>query len=284
MCIIAIKKAGISLPEEKTLKTMFENKPDGAGFMYAYQGVVKIEKGFMTYGDFKSAIEQLSLKFDIATLPMVMHFRIATSGNVDRGTTHPFPVSAKRKILRKTIYTTNLAIAHNGIIPITAPKNMSDTMEYTAKKLTAYQKVQADFYQHECYLKHIEKEIHSKMVFLDGAGQLAMIGEFVTEQDGMVYSNTSYMKRSYFSFHDYDSLFGYYATSLLCPIDGYLLDKSGRLIDCENELYLMDKYNHVYQYDFALDIAIKIEAEAFSYSGTPYIYDEEQAMYFDVEN
>ena len=132
MCIIAIKNKGISLPDETTLKAMFENNPDGAGFMYAYNGSVFIEKGFMSYEEFKRGLVKVSEKYDISALPLVMHFRIATSGNVDGGTTHPFPVSSKRKILRKTSFTTNLAIVHNGIIPISAPKNTSDTMATTA--------------------------------------------------------------------------------------------------------------------------------------------------------
>lgn len=281
MCIIAIKNKGIALPDETTLQIMFKNNPDGAGIMYAYNGNVFIEKGFMTYEEFKTSIEKLSKKYDITELPVIMHFRIATSGDIDGGTTHPFPISTKRKVLRKLKYTTDIAIAHNGIIPISAPKNMSDTMEYTAKKLTSYKKIQHNFYKHKCYLKRIEKEIKSKMVFLDKDGYISTIGEFVTEDDGMIYSNTSYLERQYY--FDYDKLFGYYAKCKLCPIDGYLLDYSGNLIDCNDGLYLIDKYSNIYEYDFAFDIAVAIDASAFTYSGSPYVYDESQAMYFTID-
>ena len=90
MCIIAIKDKGINLPSTKTLETMFRNNPDGAGFMYAKAGKVIIRKGFMTFKAFKSALDKIC---DIDNLPLVMHFRIATSGSVDAGTTHPFPIS-----------------------------------------------------------------------------------------------------------------------------------------------------------------------------------------------
>ena len=38
MCIICVKAAGIEMPAEATLETMWENNPDGAGFMYVANG------------------------------------------------------------------------------------------------------------------------------------------------------------------------------------------------------------------------------------------------------
>ena len=279
MCIIAIKNKGINMPSAETLETMFYNNPDGAGFMYAIDNKVYIRKGYMSFEEFNGAIDRLSSKYDIASLPLVMHFRIATSGNVDRGTTHPFPVSSKRKILRRLKYTSDLAVVHNGIIPISAPKGMSDTMKYTAQKLTVYKSIQKDFYKQKCYLKHIKKEIQSKMVFLDGTGYISMIGDFITENDGMIYSNKSYLKREYF----YDKMLCCYSACMLCPVDGYVKYRSGEMADSADDFYLINKYGAVYRYDFIYDIAVPIDAEAYTYSGLPYVYDERNAVYFDVE-
>ena len=279
MCIIAIKNKGINMPSAETLQTMFYNNPDGAGFMYAIDKKVYIRKGYMSFEEFNGAIDRLSSKYDIASLPLVMHFRIATSGNVDKGTTHPFPVSSKRKILRRLKFTSDLAVVHNGIIPISAPKGMSDTMKYTAQKLTVYKSIQKDFYTQKCYLKHIKKEIQSKMVFLDGTGYISMIGDFITESDGMIYSNRSYLKREYF----YDKMLCCYSTCMLCPVDGYVKYRSGEMADSADDFYLINKYGTVYRYDFIYDIAVPIDAEAYTYSGLPYIYDENNAVYFDVE-
>ena len=44
MCIIAAKPAGIALPNAETIETMWYANPDGAGFMYAHDGKVVIEK------------------------------------------------------------------------------------------------------------------------------------------------------------------------------------------------------------------------------------------------
>ena len=48
MCIIAVKPAGIKMPERDQIEIMWHNNPDGAGIMYSLNGKVYIEKGFMS--------------------------------------------------------------------------------------------------------------------------------------------------------------------------------------------------------------------------------------------
>ena len=282
MCIIAIKDKGINLPKDEILETMFKHNSDGAGFMYAKDGQVHIKKGFMTYKAFKKAIDKIE---GIKDIPLVMHFRIATSGGIDFGACHPFPISNKRKTLRKTDFATDIGIVHNGVIPISAPDNMSDTMQYIAKKLYYYQKVQRNFYKQKSYMKRIENEIKSKMVFLTGNGEIYKIGDFV-EEDGMIYSNHSYQRYTFLPYHyhySWDSYADYYSSAMLCPIDGYIQDECGNLVDCIDGLFLIDKHNQVYEYDFDFGLAEPIPASAFSYEGLPYRYDEKLAMYCDVD-
>lgn len=109
-------------------ETMFKNNSDGAGFMYAVDNKVIIQKGYMTFHSFMSALKKLEQTYDLTELPIVMHFRIATSGQVDAGTCHPFPIAGKRKQLRKQYFETDIGVVHNRIIPIASPDNMSDTM------------------------------------------------------------------------------------------------------------------------------------------------------------
>ena len=59
MCVIAIKRAGIKMPDENTLKTMWTNNPHGAGIMYARGGKVYIDKGYMDWTSFIGRIESL---------------------------------------------------------------------------------------------------------------------------------------------------------------------------------------------------------------------------------
>ena len=55
MCVIAIKKAGVDMPTHTKIQNMFKRNSDGAGFMYAVENEVVIEKGFMTLRDFNNA-------------------------------------------------------------------------------------------------------------------------------------------------------------------------------------------------------------------------------------
>lgn len=105
MCIIALSPAGVELPDEEDIKHMFRRNPDGAGF--AIQGdidgdgvfKVKYQKGFMNVDDF---IEALGPRDKLKDFNVAMHFRIKTHGNVDKGTTHPFPLSNQYNDLRQT--------------------------------------------------------------------------------------------------------------------------------------------------------------------------------------
>ena len=281
MCIIAIKNKGIQMPNEEVLETMFKNNSDGAGFMYAVDDTVIIEKGFMSYKSFRSALKKVEAKYDVASLPLVMHFRIATSGQVDGGTCHPFPISNKRKILRKQYIRTDIGVVHNGIISIDTPDNMSDTMQYIANRLSIYQKLQSNFYVRRKWQKRIESEIKSKMAFLDNTGEIYTIGDFVTESDGMVYSNRSYEKQSYFM-GSLDSLFDYTPYAKLSPIEGYIVDSDGHFIDSEDGMFLISKRGDCYEYDYILDLATRIDAKAYTYEGLPFYYDAESATYFYV--
>ena len=59
MCIIAAKPAGVKMPDPETIRRMWYANHDGAGFMYAHDGKVKIEKGFMRLTDFESALKRI---------------------------------------------------------------------------------------------------------------------------------------------------------------------------------------------------------------------------------
>jgi predicted glutamine amidotransferase len=115
MCIIVYKQKDVKIPDKfiDTLETCFDNNPDGAGILYEKDGKLHIEKGFMTFDSFKRHYEKLNFSDkDI----FVLHFRIATQGNIDQYTCHPFPISHKVKHLKATTFHTNFAMVHNGCI------------------------------------------------------------------------------------------------------------------------------------------------------------------------
>lgn len=143
MCIICLSPAGVELPDEEDIKYMFKRNPDGAGF--AIQGdldgnggfKVKYQKGFMNVDDF---LEALGPRDKLKDFTVAMHFRIKTHGNVDRGTTHPFPISNQYNELRKTEGEGPI-LFHNGTFAGLGGKadpNSSDTQDFVIGVATKY--------------------------------------------------------------------------------------------------------------------------------------------------
>lgn len=289
MCIIAIKPAGISMPATKTIENMWYNNPDGAGFMYAKDGVVYIEKGFMKLKSLKTALRGLEKKVDVVNTPIVMHFRITTSGGTSPENCHPFPVSEKLPLLQMRKSKAPLAVAHNGIIDIKpSKKDISDTMEYIINQLAPLYQLKKDFYKQPAGKKLVYNFIKSKMVFLDGEGRIETVGDFI-EADGILYSNTSYKARTLYykwdywndySLQWYEPKHGKYL-SWLTDDDGYILvNGSLESADC----YLVDKQGNLYKYDLETDSAVPIEGTLYNHSGRPINgFKEDFAEYMKIK-
>jgi hypothetical protein len=291
MCIIAIKPAGITLPATTTIENMWYNNRDGAGLMYAKDGNVHIEKGFMTLEDFKKALKRLEKTIDVVNTPVVLHFRITTHGGTSPGNTHPFPVTEKLPLLQMTKTRASLAVAHNGIIDIKpSKKDISDTMEYILTQLAPLYQLKRDFYRQPAGKKLVYNAIKSKMVFLDGTGRIETIGDFITGGDGILYSNASYKARTVYynwdiwedySIQWYESEHGKYL-SWLTEEDGYILS-NGTLLSAD--YYLTDKEGNLYRYDIETDTAIPIDGTLYNHAGIPTnAFDEDFAEYVEIRH
>lgn len=210
MCIICAKPAGVAMPSEKIIKNMWEGNDDGAGIMWTSNGKVHIKKGFMKYHEFKRFLGKMKKTYDMKEIPLVMHFRITTHGGTKPQNCHPFPVTSKIKKLQALEMSTNLGVAHNGTITIDNPPEISDTMAYISKRMVRMRTKNGAFYKSKTLRNKIEKEITSKMCFLDDKGDLYFIGNF-TEDEGIYYSNSSYLgwKRYYGYNYGYGSYGGY---------------------------------------------------------------------------
>lgn len=184
MCIIAYKPAGISI-DRKTLRTCFDNNPDGAGYMYPCEGKVLISKGYWRFKDFWSSWEK-TLKIHGESFPVVFHFRIATAGCVDKRNCHPHRI------------TKDLAFVHNGILTnVTVPKDspVSDTIIYRDKYL---RRLKAESIYSTDAIAKIGDHIGTgnKFVFMNGYGHAAIANESAGVWAGNVwYSNTSFKPR-----------------------------------------------------------------------------------------
>ena len=288
MCIIAAKPAGVNMPDDRILENMWNRNDDGAGFMYAVNGKVYIEKGFMKYKDLKTRLDQLGRKYNLRKLPMVMHFRITTHGGTKPENCHPFPISDSVGMLKKLKLTTNIGVAHNGIIPISPRKDISDTMEYIASHLAPLSKAVPMFYKDKNLMQMIANAIDSKMAFLTGDGKIYTIGDFI-EDKGIKYSNRSFEKttawRDYTwgcynmdSWEMYEGMrhYSYKPVMWLDEAKGEFILTEDDQMRCED--YAIDEDGNVYEYDYTEDALIKINAEAFNAEGFALKFDENSQL------
>lgn len=269
MCIIAIKPAGIKLPEEKIIDKMWNNNDDGAGMMYPSAGKVQIDKGYMTLDAFKSALKKLSKAIDITATPMVFHFRIGTSGSNTAENTHPFPVTESLGALKKLRIKTALGVAHNGIIDVTPrKKDISDTMEYIISQLAPLQALKKDFYKDKNGQKIVYNATGSKLAFMDGRGEIYTVGKYIKD-GGMLYSNDSYKyARLNYDISDYypyySSLSDSSARQLMYFDEGeaYVVFEDGITADAVD--YMMDRQGRVYGIEDDYSSAYILSADIYS--------------------
>lgn len=145
MCIICLKPQGIDLPSDDEIKYMFERNPHGAGF--ALQGDIKgdgvfrveYHKGFMNVDDL---LEALGPREKLKDLTVAIHCRIKTSGETDKFTTHPFPISSIYGDLKQTDGK-GPVLFHNGVFTGLGgiiDEKSSDTQDFVAGVATRYLK------------------------------------------------------------------------------------------------------------------------------------------------
>lgn len=188
MCIIVYKPCGIKMPRKADLRKCFEANPHGAGLMWAEGGWVHIRKGFM---DFDSFYKTISRK-DWTSVPMVIHFRITTQGGVQKGLTHPFPVTGTYEGMRMLGLKARCAIAHNGIIGTTSDgaKDHNDTMRFV--KDFAYPVLKENRYSDpDGVLSKGLGDIAfgSRLAIMFGDGKVELTGTWHKRGDGCMYSN-----------------------------------------------------------------------------------------------
>lgn len=197
MCIIVAKPENVKMPSFETLKTCFENNPDGAGFMYSDGKTVRIRKGFMTFDEFVDAVNEEFAYDDATDYSIVMHFRIQTSGDVLPECTHPFPVTSDEDKMKQLRTESRWGIAHNGVIHgRNTKKGWSDTMDFVAGVVAPLSRINANFMRNGDCIDLLKSACGSKLCILENSGEIVTIGEFITE-NGVKYSNTSYLARTY---------------------------------------------------------------------------------------
>ena len=196
MCIIAVSKKGVKQPSLDRLHTMYDNNPDGAGYMYAREGKVHVHKGFMTWEDFE---RQIKAEAFTENDPVVYHFRISTQAGVCATMTHPFPLTNKLELCEALDLDCNIGLAHNGIIHMTSftkETSFSDTAYFIALYMRKLIRNREDI-SDACVHDMIETLTNSKWAIMDGkSGDIETVGKF-NNVKGILYSNESYKKQKY---------------------------------------------------------------------------------------
>ncbi|MBK8943676.1 MAG: hypothetical protein IPM32_00255 [Ignavibacteriae bacterium] len=178
MCIIILNTKEHLTKE--LLNECWQTNSDGAGMMYAIDGKINIFKelkNFNTFYEYYSTLRKEFKKTKIA-----LHFRIATSGNIDIYNIHPFNVNE------------NLAFMHNGIINILLQKKskISDTIAFNQKIL---KQLPQNFLNNHALVELISRYVErSKLLFMNNHGKYWIINEHLGHWDkkGNWYSNYSY--------------------------------------------------------------------------------------------
>ncbi len=116
MCIICYKPAGAPLPGFETLERCARRNPHGAGFALARDGRVIVRKGFGRVVDLLEAlVDAAGSPEAVETLPVILHFRLATHGSVCPANCQPLPLSARLEDVKALSAECAAAMAHNGI-------------------------------------------------------------------------------------------------------------------------------------------------------------------------
>lgn len=269
MCIIVAKDKWHDLPRKEYLKNCFNNNSDGAGFMYVDNGKVIIDKGYMTYKNFEKHYNKLCNKYNnFENKSLVMHFRIGTAGANSQENTHPYPITNDKEILHKRYYETDLGMAHNGIIsqynPAHDDKTTNDTQNFVMNYVAPLHEHYKDFYKNEYIMAGLEDITSSKLAFLDKYDNIYLVGTFVSDTDGIKYSNSNYLPYTkYYStkynsnkFYDYYKYYDDYKHSE-SYYDYLYEDDDEKYLPAKKDTDFVDKLNSTSAYEN--EVALKSE-------------------------
>lgn len=198
MCVILVKERGIELPTKDILESCWKRNPDGAGFMFNDCDKVVIMKGFMTFEEFYLRLQTANEFYHLKEKGLVIHFRIATSGLKDKGNCHPYPISNDNLDLRKSFITTELGIAHNGIIRSYNGKNniLNDTQLFIKNDLFELNSLDKKFYKNVIFQSMIKRLIDgSRLVFLNKKGEIIKLGNWF-HNGNYYFSNLNHVSKN----------------------------------------------------------------------------------------
>jgi len=180
MCVIIHKPKNVDVLQE-TLTKCWNANPHGVGIMYASNGFLKVIKGMMTLNDFLQAYKEHKLM----EKEVVIHFRLASAGEISPELTHPFWVFDDGEKEH------DLAFVHNGHMfeYDVGGLKQSDTLVFRNEILS---KLPHDFLHNDAIVELLDSYLDgSIMVFMDNLSNVNILGntDCGVTLDGSWYSN-----------------------------------------------------------------------------------------------
>lgn len=177
MCIAIVKPKDKTIPKAR-LKICSEANPDGMGFAFCKDGNIYIRKYLDDFEKFYKDYSKVE-----KTSTMLIHFRIATHGEINVENCHPFKLN------------NHMALIHNGVISGYGDKEKkSDTRDFIDKVIGNISHKQ---WRNPAFRELVGDAIgYSKFGILDTVGNYYIINEdrgYWT--DGVWYSNKSYEEK-----------------------------------------------------------------------------------------
>lgn len=168
MCVIIVKPQGVKMPNIYTLYKANARNPHGIGFCTP-------DRTFKTQ-NFCKFLDEIK---KVGDEPCIIHFRYATHGSVGVKNCHPFEKDG-------------LKFAHNGVLPIKAENDMTDSE--TAFQNIIYPAFKEYGYDTEEFNEAAESALmgtSSKFAFMYG-DHIKLFGDYI-KHEGCYFSNLYFM-------------------------------------------------------------------------------------------
>ncbi len=176
MCLLIA--SNVKVANRNWLYNGFHNNDDGAGFSYAHEGKIVVNKGFFDFEEFYKAYTEMP------DCPNLVHFRLATGGMIDEANCHPF------------VLNENVVFGHNGVFSnVKACHDFSDTYHFNEEILKPIfgKNTEGLFTDaaNELLGSFIGKG--NKLAFLKSSGEITIVNHSAGRMEGESwFSNSSY--------------------------------------------------------------------------------------------
>lgn len=185
MCVIVYQPSGCELSGNK-FNQCWKHNNDGGGYSYIQHGKIKLKRGFFDRKDMLTSYREDRTENDDS--PFLLHFRIATQGELSTANTHPFRVRD------------DLVVAHNGHIMNQHHQVKSDTHMFV---LNVLRQLPEKFEDDRAIVALLDGYIGTdKMAFMRADGGVMIMNQSwgVTDKaSGCWFSNDSFKKRKFTS-------------------------------------------------------------------------------------